>query len=99
MPREAHHPSPSELLLSLRDDEPKPPRARSLLLAITQVGSTLSYHFLEPKFSDLLLISFSADLWICASTKPSRSLVPKDPITYDQLRLLLQEAVPGDPTA
>ena len=50
MPREVHHPSPSELLLSLRDDKPKPPRASSLLLAITQVGQTLSYHFLEPKF-------------------------------------------------
>ena len=105
MPREVHQPSPSELLLSLRDDEPKPPRARSLLLAITQVGPTLSYHFLEPKFGSTprLATYFSSASRLTFGSvpppKPSRSLFPKDPITYDQLRRLLQEAVPGDPTA
>ena len=49
MPHEVRHPSPAELLLSLRDDEPKLSRARPLI-TITQVGSAFSYHFLEPKF-------------------------------------------------
>ena len=103
MPREVHHPSPSELLLSLGDDPPKPPRARSLLLTITQVGPTLSYHFLEPKFGSTprLATYFSSASRLTFGAgpppKPSRSLTPKDPITYDQLGLLLREAVPDDP--
>ena len=75
MPREVHHPSPAELLLSLRDDEPKPPRARSLI-TITQVGSTFSYHFLEPKSGSTPRLAayffrFSAHLWCQTSSQTS----------------------------
>ena len=105
MPREVHHPSPSELLLSLHNDEPKPPRARPLLITITQVGPTFSYHFLEPKFGSTPRLAeyFSSASQLTFGArhppKPSRLLTPKEPITYDQLGLLLREAVPNDPAS
>ena len=104
MPREVHHPSPAELLLSLRDDEPKPPRVRSLI-TITQVCSTFSYHFLEPRFGSTSRLAsyFSSASRLTFGArhppKPQRLLTPKEPINYDQLRLLLREAVPDTPAS
>ena len=99
MPREAHHPSPAELLLSLRNDESKSSRARPLI-TVTQVGSTFSYHFLEPKSgstSSLAAYFSSASRLTFGARHPPkllRLLTPKEPITCEQLASLLREAVP-----
>ena len=99
MPREVHHPSPAELLLSLRDDERKLSRARPLT-TITQVGSTFSYHFLEPKFGSTssLAAYFSSASRLTFGARhppePLRLLTPKESITCEQLSSLLRAAVP-----